>query len=138
MQVRFANTLGKKIALVAAVLSIACLIVYVPYESNMKALDIAVVGMLIAVVACDVAYASICLKARFDVMGIVQIAGAAAAAFAFTNYLNDDIANLADLLNGVTIFSGGSGDVNTIFLIIGLLVVIGIIQIVTCFMKPEE
>lgn len=138
MQIRFANTLGKKIALVAAALSIVCLIVYVPYESGMKALDTTVVGMLIAAIACDVVYAAVSLKARFDVMGIVQIAGVAAAAFALTNYLNDDIANLADLLNGVTIFSGGSGDVNTIFLIIGLLAAVGIVQIVACFMKSEQ
>lgn len=138
MQIRFANTLGKKIALAAAVLSIVCLIIYVPYESGMKALDTTVVGTLVATIACDAAYAAVSVKARFDVMGIVQIAGTAAAAFALTNYLNDDIANLADLLNGVTIFSGGSGDASTIFLIIGLLVVIGIVQIVTCFMKSEQ
>lgn len=138
MQIRFANTLGKKIALAAAALSIVCLITYVPYESGMKALDTTVVGMLVATIACDAAYAAISVKARFDVMGIVQIAGAATSALALTNYLNDDIANLADLLNGVTIFSGGSGDVNTIFLIIGLLVVVGIMQIAACFMKPEQ
>lgn len=137
MQIKFANTLGKKVSLAAVVLSIVCLIVYIPYESGLKALDGTVIGMLVAVIACDIIYATVSLKTRFDVMGIVQIAGTAAAAFAVTNYLNDDIANLADLLNGITIFSGGTGNVSTIFLIVGLLVAIGIIQIVTCFMKSE-
>lgn len=137
MQIKFANTLGKKVSLAAVVLSIVCLIVYIPYESGLKALDVTVIGMLVAVIVCDIIYATVSLKTRFDVMGIVQIAGTAAAAFAVTNYLNDDIANLADLLNGITIFSGGTGNVSTIFLIVGLLVTIGIIQIVTCFMKSE-
>lgn len=131
------KTVGRKLSLVAAILAAATAIVYFTYESGMKAVDSAVIGILIGIVVCDVAYAFVRPKVPFDVMGIVQIGAAALSAWGLTSYLNDDIANLADLLNGVTIFSGGTGDVTTIFTIIGLLVALGVIQIVDCFLKSE-
>lgn len=137
-KVKFAGTLGKKIALVVAVLAIGTCVFYYSYEAPLKAVDTKVMICLALVAVCDVAYAAAPkLPVKFDVMGVVQIAGAAFAALSVTTYLNSDIANLADLLNGVTIFSGGQGNATTIFTLAGLMVAIGVAQIVTCFMKSE-
>lgn len=131
------KVLGRKVALAAALLSVATAVLYVVYESSLMAVDTQVVVILAAVAVCDVAYALVSVSAPVDVMGFVQIGGAALSAWALTEYLNNDILNLADLLNGVTIFSGGAGNVQTIFTIIALLVVLGVTQIVTCFMRSR-
>lgn len=137
-EVKFAGTAGKKIALAVAVLAIGTCAYYYSYEAPLKAVDTTVMVYLAALAVCDAAYAAMpALPVKFDVMGIVQVVGAAFAAFALTTYLNSDIANLADLLNGVAIFSGGQGDATTIFTLVGLMAALGIAQIVTCFMKSE-
>lgn len=132
------RSLGEYLSLVAGVATIACLALYYPYEASLNALDMAVVGYLVAILVCNLAYFVIEVKTRFDLMGVVELVSVALSALCLTEYLHSDINNLADLLNGVTIFSGGSGSADTIFTIIGCMAALGVIQIIVCFLPKKS
>lgn len=129
---------GEYLSLVAAVVAVVSACVYYSYEAGLNALDMGVVGLLAVIAVCNLAHCCVRVRLRFDVMGLVELVSVALSAVCLTQYLRSDINNLADLLNGVTIFSGGSGDVNTIFLIIGCMVALALVQMVVCFLpKPK-
>ena len=73
-----------------------------------------------------------------DVIGLLEIAAAALTAECFVTFLRDSLNNLADLLNGITLFSGGTGSVPMIFGLLGAFLVLCILQIVICFMRDSK
>ncbi len=124
---------GEYLSLLVAVAALACIGVYYPYESALSAVDMRVVGLLVAIALLNVAYFFISCNLRIDIMGLTELASVGLTAYCLVVYLMSDITNLADLLNGVTIFSGGVGNVTTIFTIIGLMVAISVAQMIICF-----
>lgn len=140
-EVKIGAGIGRKIAIVVAALAVITTGLYVSYESALLAVDNTVIALLVVVAVLNVAYFCLSVwipKPKINIMGLVEIGSTGLAAEALVTYLNSDISNLADLLNGVTIFSGGAGDATTIFILIGLMAAIGILQIVVCFLPTES
>lgn len=132
------KTAGRWLALIVAVLAVVTCIFYYVYESGLSAVDSTVILLLVCVAVLNVVYFLVHMSYRLDVLGIIEIVSTLLSGLALTNYLNSDISNLADLLNGVTIFSGGTGDVTSIFTLIVLMAVIGLLQVVICFMRTDK
>lgn len=132
------KTAGRWLALIVAVLTVATCIFYYVYESGLSAVDSTVILLLAVVAVLNVVYFLVNMNVKVDVLGILEVVSTLLSGLALTTYLSSDINNLADLLNGVIIFSGGVGDVTSIFTLIALMAVIGILQIVICFMRTEK
>ena len=129
---------GEYLSLVLAVCALACMGVYYSHESALVAVNTTVIAYLAGITVANVAYFALDVRSRVDVAGLIELVGVALAVLCLMTYLLDGIANLADLLNGIQISSGGAGDVTTIFALIGLMAALGLGQIAVCFMRRGE
>ena len=125
--------IGEWFAAAAAVIGILVLIIYAVYTSGLSILNPIVVLAMLACIVINVLYFGCELNVPIDVPGLLEIAAAALTAFSLVRFLKVSMNNLADLLNGIQIFSGGSGDVRVIFTILFALLGIGILEIIACF-----
>ena len=132
------KSVGEYFSIAAAVIMTILAIYYAVYASGLHALDTMIIVCMAGAVVCNVLYFLIDAEFPFDLMGIVEIAGTMLTAYGLVLFFKDNINNLADLMNGITLFSGGAGSVTSIFGIIAALVISGILQIIVCFMKKNK
>ncbi len=93
---------------------------------------------MIAMIVINAAYFLVDIDVSIDVMGILEICSVICTALCAVDFLKDSFNSLADLLNGIALFSGGTGNVAVIFTILIALLVLGIMQIIICFMKKNR
>lgn len=129
---------GEYICAAAVVVMLITLIYYIIYANSIKALDTMIIVCITAAIACNVLYFIVDKEFPLDIIGILEIVGTMLTAEALVIFFQGNINNLADLMNGITLFSGGTGSVKSIFGIVGALVVSGIMQIIVCFMKKNK
>ena len=132
------KSLGEYISAVSAIVSLIILIIYTVYASGLNNINGIIILYLILVIACNVGYFILDLEMPIDVAGIIEIAGTVLTALALVAFFRDSINKLADLLNDITLFSGGVGNVKMIFGIMAGMLILGIMQIVVCFMKKNK
>lgn len=119
------NTIGSKIDLAAAVLSLAALVLCVAAGASAT-----VLLYLALALGCGVLYVLIPSKFAdaFNLLGVVFVG------LAFSNYLIASIPTFLDFFNGITMFNSTGG----IQMVVAILVVMGVsalAYIVSCFMK---
>lgn len=131
------KSIGEYFSLVGAVVALIAGIYYYSYASGLGSVNGAIVVFVIGSVICSLIYVLIDAKLVFDI-GIFEIAASVFLTLAFVQFLLNSWSNLADLLNGIQIFSGGRGSVKSIFTILGILLVADIIAMVSCFMKKNK
>ena len=71
--------------------------------------------------------------ALYVLIGVFSILTVVLATFFLNSW-----SNLADLLNGIQIFSGGRGNLTSIIAIMVLLLVLELVEIIVCFMKKNK
>lgn len=131
------KTVGKYISAAITVATIVFLIVYLVYASGLKMVNTTIVLYMVLIVVINAAYFTINKKFSIDYMGILEIGATVLTAVCAVTFLKDNMNSLADLLNGIALFLGGTGSVTMIFTILGAILVIGVAEIVVCFMKSE-
>lgn len=129
---------GEYISAAVGVIVLVTMIYYIVYASGLNALNSMIVLYLAGVIVCNAVYFLVDKELPFDLVGILEIAGTMLTAYALVLFFQDNINNLADLMNGITLFSGGVGSVKSIFGIIGAITVSGILQVIVCFMKKNK
>lgn len=129
---------GEYISAAVSVIVLVTMIYYIVYASGLNALNSMIVLYLAGVIVCNAVYFLVDKELPFDLVGILEIAGTMLTAYALVLFFQDNINNLADLMNGITLFSGGVGSVKSIFGIIGAITVSGILQVIVCFMKKNK
>lgn len=129
--------LGEWLTVVAAAATLVVLIVYAVYTSGLATLNPLVIVSMIAIIAINLLYYAGEFTISFDLIGLLEIAATALTAYSLVTFLRASINNLADLLNGIQIFSGGTGSITAIFTILIALGVIGVIEIVACFIGKK-
>lgn len=129
---------GEYTSAVVSVVMLITLIYYIIYVSGLNALNTMIVLCMAGAIVCNVVYFLIDRELPYDLIGILEIIGTALTAYTLVLFFQDNINNLADLMNGITLFSGGVGSVRSIFGIIGAIVVSGVLQIIVCFMKKNK
>ena len=127
------KTIGNWLCGGAAVLSLIILIVYCVYTSGLGILNSLVILSMLFTIAVNAINFMVCADLPFDILGLLEIGAAASTAYSLVTFLRASINNLADLLNGIQIFSGGTGSIPAIFTILIALLVIGIAEIAACF-----
>ncbi len=139
MKIKLANkSAGEYLSAVTAAATVVFMIVYIVYSSGLNALNSAIILYMIAMIIINAAYFLIDIDLPIDVMGILEIGSVICTALCAVDFLKDSFNSLADLLNGIALFSGGTGSVAVIFTILIALLVLGIMQIVVCFMKKNK
>lgn len=131
------KTPGKYISAVASVAALVFLIIYFVYASGLQAVNSLIIFYMAVVVAVNVAYFLIDKEFPIDVTGVLEIGATALTALCAVTFLKDSMNSLADLLNGIALFSSGTGSVTMIFTILGGMIAIGIAEIVVCFLRSE-
>lgn len=129
---------GEYVCAASVIVMLITLVYYFVYASGIKSLNTIIVLCMAAAIVCNIVYFLVDRELPFDIIGILEIIGTMLTAYVLVMFFQDNINNLADLMNGITLFSGGAGSVKSIFGIIGALVVSGIMQIVVCFMKKNK
>lgn len=137
MKILAKKTAGKYLSAVITVITIIFLIVYLMYASGLKTVNNTIVFYMALIAIINAAYFLVDIKFPIDLMGILEIGATALAAACAVTFLKDSMNSLADLLNGIALFSGGRGSVTMIFTILGAILVIGVAEIVVCFLKSE-
>lgn len=132
------RSVGEYLSLLVTVAALVCIGVYYSYESTLNAVDVRVIALLAVIAVLNLAYFFVSCNLRLDILGLTELASVGLTAYCLVIYLMSDITNLADLLNGVTIFSGGVGNVTMIFTIIGFIVAISVVQMVICFIPRKR
>lgn len=138
MKILAKKTAGKYLSAVITVITIIFLIVYLMYASGLKAVNNTIVLYMALIAIINAVYFLVDIKFSIDFMGILEIGATAMTAACAVTFLKDSMNSLADLLNGIALFSGGRGNVTIIFTILGAILVIGVAEIVVCFMKSED
>lgn len=131
------KTAGRCISAVVTVLTIVFLIMYIVYASGLKMVNTTIILYMILIAVINAAYFLVNRKFPVDIMGILEIGATVLTALCAVAFLKDNMNSLADLLNGIALFSGGTGNVTAIFMILGAILVIGVGEIAVCFMKQE-
>lgn len=137
MKVLKNKTAGKYLSMIVAVITIVFLIVYLVYTSGLKTVNSTIILYMAVIAAVNAAYFLVDIQFPVDLMGILEIGATALTAMCAVTFLKDSMNSLADLLNGIALFSGGRGSVTMIFTILGAILVIGAAEIIVCFMKSE-
>lgn len=130
--------IGKILSVATALLLLVTLVVYLVYTTGMHTVNSTTVCCGVLAILCNLVYFGIDKQMPIDVIGLLEIAAAALTAECFVTFLRDSLNNLADLLNGITLFSGGTGSVPMIFGLLGAFLVLCILQIVICFMRDSK
>lgn len=130
--------IGEWLAVAAAAASLVILIVYAVYTSGLASLNPLVVVSMIVTIGINMIYFAGEVSLSFDLIGLLEVAATALTAYSLVTFLKASINNLADLLNGIQIFSGGTGNITVIFTILIALLIIGIIEIAACFLGKKE
>lgn len=139
IQMTYKNkSIGEWLALAAAAGSLIILIIYAVYTSGLASLNPLVVVSMVVTIGLNILYFAGTAALPFDLIGLFEVAAAALTAYSLVTFLKASINNLADLLNGIQIFSGGTGNVTAIFTILIALLVIGILEIAACFLGKKE
>lgn len=137
MKVLKNKTAGKYLSMIVAVITIVFLIVYLVYTSGLKTVNSTIILYMAVIAVINAAYFLVDIQFPVDLMGILEIGATALTAMCAVTFLKDSMNSLADLLNGIALFSGGRGSVTMIFTILGAILVIGAAEIIVCFMKSE-
>lgn len=132
------KSVGEYISAVVAVAMVVFLIVYAVYSSGLSALNSKILLYMVAIIAINAAYFFVDLEMPVDILGILEIVSTIVTALCAVSFLKDTFNSLADLLNGIALFSGGTGNVTVIFTVLGALLVMGVLEIVVCFMKKGK
>lgn len=131
------KSIGEFISLAGAVVALIALIYYYSYTSGLGSVNGKIIALIIGSVICSVVYVLIDADLSFDI-GIFEVAASVLLTLATVQFFLNSWSNLADLLNGIQIFSGGRGSVKSIFTILGILLVADIIAMISCFMKKNK
>ncbi len=137
MKVLKNKTAGKYLSMIVAVITFVFLIVYLVYTSGLKTVNSTIILYMTVIAVINAAYFLVDIQFPVDLMGILEIGATALTAMCAVTFLKDSMNSLADLLNGIALFSGGRGSVTMIFTILGAILVIGAAEIIVCFMKSE-
>lgn len=119
------NTIGSKIDLAAAALSLAALVLCIVASASTM-----VLLYLALALGCGVLY--VLIPSKFA--DVLNLLGVVFVGFAFSNYLIASIPTFLDFFNGITMFNSTGG----IQMVVAVLVVMGVsalAYIVSCFMK---
>lgn len=128
---------GEYLAAVAALMELVTLVYYCSYANSMGAVDGKVVIFIILAVISNLVYFFVDVESVLDI-GIVEIAASVFTTFAIAYFFLNSWSNLADLLNGIQIFSGGKGSLSSIIAILVLLLIADVAEIIACFMKKNK
>ena len=130
--------IGKILSAATALLLLVTLVVYLVYTTGMNNANTKTICCGIMAIQFNLLYFGTATRLTIYVIGLLEIAAAALTAECFVTFLRDSLNNLADLLNGITLFSGGTGSVPMIFGLLGAFLVLCILQIVICFMRDSK
>lgn len=130
--------IGKILSAATALLLLVTLVVYLVYTTGMHTANTTTICCGVLAILFNLVYFGIDKQMPIDVIALLEIAAAALTAECFVTFLRDSLNNLADLLNGITLFSGGTGSVPMIFGLLGAFLVLCILQIVICFMRDSK
>lgn len=128
---------GEWLSLAVAAATLVVMLLYIIYTSGLGTLNGVVVLFLLLIIGCNMIYFGVNRDFPVDIPGILEVAATVLTASSFVLFLTASINNLADLLNGIQIFSGATGSVEMIFTILITLLVIGVAEIITCFLKKS-
>lgn len=131
------KSVGEYIAVLAAVVSAGGLIFYCSYAGSMGITNSKIVAYIVGVILCNLVYVLVDTKLVIDI-GILEIAASVLSTLAVAQFFLDSWSSLADLLNGIQIFSGGRGSVKSIVTILVIFLCVNIMNIISCFMKKNK
>ena len=131
------KSIGEYISILAAVLAVISLIYYYSYTSSMGTTNTMVIILLLVSTICNIVYFAVDIESTFDI-GIVEIVASVCNTVVLATFFLNSWSNLADLLNGIQIFSGGRGNLTSIIAIMVLLLVLELVEIIVCFMKKNK
>ncbi len=131
------KSIGEYISILAAVLAVISLIYYYSYTSSMGTTNTMVIILLLVSTICNIVYFAVDIESTIDI-GIVEIVASVCNTVVLATFFLNSWSNLADLLNGIQIFSGGRGNLTSIIAIMVLLLVLELVEIIVCFMKKNK
>lgn len=131
------KSIGEYLAILAAVVSAGGLIFYCSYTGSMGTTDTQIVAFIVGAVLCNLVYFLVDTDSVIDI-GILEIVASVLSTLTVARFFLDSWSNLADLLNGIQIFSGGRGSVSSIITILVIFLCVNLINIISCFMKKNK
>lgn len=131
------KSVAEYISLIAGICTIITLFYYYSYENSMKTVNVKILVLIGLAAICNIVYFFVNYEGVFDI-GILEIAASIFTTLAFSLFILDSWSSLADLLNGIQIFSGGRGSISAIRNIAVFLIVIDFVEIVICFIKKKR
>lgn len=131
------KSFAEYISLIAGVCTIITLFYYYGYENSMKTVNVKILVLIGLAAVCNIVYFIVDYEGIFDI-GILEIAASIFITLALSFFILDSWSSLADLLNGIQIFSGGRGSISAIRNIAIFLLVVDFIEIAVCFMKKKR
>lgn len=131
------KSIGEYISAAAVVLAVITLIYYCSYTGSMGSINPTIVVFIILAAVCNLIYFFVDVPLVADI-GILEIVASVFMTLAIVYFFLNSWSNLADLLNGIQIFSGGKGSLASIITIMVLLFVVELAEIVSCFMTKNK
>lgn len=131
------KSIGEFVSMAAAALAVIALVYYLAYAGSMGKINLAIVTFIVLTVLCNLLYSCVDVQLPADI-GVLEIAASVFTTLSIAYFFLDSWSNLADLLNGIQIFSGGKGSLTSIIAILVLLFIVELANIVSCFMKKNK
>lgn len=128
------KSVGEYFSLLSAIFSIICMIYTWLYMRSIDSVNITVILLLVISMICNIVYFGLDKDFPIDI-GIFELVASVSTAFALAFFALGSWKYLADLLNGIKLFSGGKGNIQSIFTIIIMITTLEVVEIVICFMK---